>query len=101
MTTILNQKPVTLAEVKALVKNIEEKETLNEYMKKFSKLSLADATKLMQELSALNNIKLREEHFVKIADFLPQDSEDLAKVVSEVSLSDEESQAILAVVKKY
>jgi DNA-directed RNA polymerase subunit F len=101
MTTVLNQRAVTLAEVKSYAKNFETNEVMNEYMKKFAKLSAADSAKLIEELSALNNIKIREENFVKIADFLPQDNEELAKVVSEVSLTDEEMQAILAAVKKY
>ena len=101
MTTVLNQRAVTLAEVKSYAKNFETNEVMNEYIKKFAKLSATDSAKLIEELSALNNIKIREENFVKIADFLPQDNEELAKVVSEVSLTDEEMQAILAVVKKY
>jgi len=44
---------------------------------------------------------LKEENFIKIADFLPVDAEDLNKICNETSLSEEEIQAILAIVKKY
>jgi len=98
---ILDQKPITLSEVKSLAKNLDEKSPLAEYLKKFAKLSVADSNKLLGELRALNSIKLREEHFVKIVDFLPQDNEELAKVVSEASLTEEEMQAILSIVKNY
>jgi DNA-directed RNA polymerase subunit F len=98
---IINQKPINLAEAKSLAKNLEENVALSDYFKRFAKLSTADATKLIDELRALNNIKLKEEDFVKITDFLPQDSEELAKVVSEVSLTEEEAQAIFLIVKKY
>ena len=38
-------------------------------------------------------------HIVKIADLMPEDEEDLNKVFTEVSLSQEEAQAILSTVK--
>lgn len=98
---ILNQKIVTIAEAKSYVKNLEEKQALHDYFKKFSTLSLEQANKLVSEVKALNNIKLREEHFVKIADMLPSDSEELAKIANDVSLTEEEAQAILGLVKNY
>jgi len=98
---ILNQKSITLAEAKSLVKNLEENKVLDDYFKKFAKLSQTDAVKLVDDLRALNNIKLKEDDFVKLTDFLPQDSEELSKVISEVSLTEEEAQAILALIKKY
>ncbi len=98
---ILDQRPVSLAEVKALAKNLDESSPLADYLKRFTKLSSADSNKLISELKALNNLKLRDEHFVKISDFLPSDNEELSKVLSEVSLTEEESQAILAIVKNY
>ena len=98
---ILDQHPITLSEVKALAKNLDEKSPLHAYLKTFVKLSAADSKKLIDELRGLNSIKLREEHFVKIADFLPQDSEELSKVASESSLTEEEMQAVLSIVKKY
>lgn len=98
---ILNQKAVTIAEAKSYIKNLEEKQALNDYFKKFSILSVADAQKLITELQGLNNMKLREEHFVKIADMMPSDSEDLAKITNDVSLTEEEAQAVLSLVKNY
>ena len=98
---ILDQRPITMSEVKSLAKNLDEKTSLYEYLKKFVTLSAADSNKLLDELKALNSIKLREEHFVKIVDFLPRDNEELVKVVSETSLTEEEMQAILSIVKKY
>ncbi|HVY01363.1 MAG TPA: hypothetical protein VHA12_01205 [Candidatus Nanoarchaeia archaeon] len=98
---ILNQKMVTIAEAKSYIKNLEEKQALHDYFKKFSVLTLANAEKLMGELKALNNIKLREEHYIKIVDMLPSDSEELAKIANDVSLSEEETQAILSLVKNY
>jgi DNA-directed RNA polymerase subunit F len=98
---ILNQKIVSIAEAKSYIKNLEEKQVLNDYFKKFSILSFANAEKLIGELKALNNMKLREEHFVKIADMMPSDAEDLAKITNDVSLTEEEAQAVLSLVKNY
>jgi len=98
---LINKKPVTIAEVKEHVKSLDETTPIRIYIKKFSSLSKADALKLIEELRALNNVKLKEENFIKIADFLPVDAEDLNKICNETSLSEEEIQAILAIVKKY
>ncbi len=98
---ILTQKIVTIVEAKSYVKNLDEKQALNDYFKKFSTLSLDKAHKLIEELRALDNIKLKEEHMVKIADFLPADSEEVTKIAHDVSLTEEEAQAILSLVKNY
>lgn len=98
---ILSKKPLTFAEVKSLVKNLDEKLILSEYLKKFNSLSNADATKLADAVRALNNPKIKEENIVKIVDFLPSDSEDINKIFNEASLSEEETHAILNIVKEY
>ena len=99
--TILEKTPMTLAEVKEIVKDLEEKQPLKDYLKKFAKLSKEKATKLKEELVKLNNIKIKEENIVKIVDFLPKDAEDLNKIFTEVTLSEAEINEILEVVKKY
>ncbi len=98
---IKNRTPQTLAEVQSHVKDLDEKKDLKDYLKKFTELTKEKAEKLKEEVRALNNLKLKEENIVKIVDFLPKDSEDLNKIFTEVSLSEEESNAILEVVKKY
>ena len=101
MTLILSKKPVTIAEAKSLAGDVAEKRAVHGYFKTFGKMKKADADKLVGELRALNNPKLKEEHLVKIADFLPQDLEDVNKIVSDAGLTEEEANAILAIVKKY
>ncbi len=98
---ILAKRALTLAEVEAHIGKDEEKRPIHEYVKSFVKISKADAEKLTKELHALNNPKLREEKIVKIVDLLPKDSEDLNKIFNDVSLTEEESQAILTLVKEY
>ena len=98
---ILDKRPVTLAEVKELVVNLDEKPVINDYLKKFTKLSHDKAKKLFNELKELNNVKLNDEKIVKIVDILPQTNEDLNKILVDTSLSEEETNAILEIVKKY
>ena len=98
---ILNKKPLALGEAKALVDDSDEKKLVRDYLKKFSKLEKKDAEKLMNEIRALNNPKLKEENIIKLADFLPTDLEDINKILSESGLSEAESNAILEITKKY
>jgi len=98
---ILDKKPLALVEVKSLIKGLEEKKQMESYIKKFSKISKADAEKLAAEIRALNNPKINEENLVKILDFLPANSEELNKIFIEVSLSEEEANSILEIIKKY
>lgn len=97
---ILNKTPITLAEVKENVKDVENK-AMEDYIKAFAKLSKSDVVKCTEAITALNNPKIKEENIVKILDFLPKDSEDLNKIFLDVALSEEESNAILDIIKKY
>lgn len=93
--------PVSMAEARKLVSDREETKMVVDYFKKFTKLSEEKAKELIEELEGIGNVKLRAVHFVKIADFLPRDLEDVHKVVNDVSLNEQEANAILDVVKKY
>ena len=98
---ILSKKPLNLAEVKILAGGIEDKKPITPYLKAFSKLNKDKANKLAEEITALNNPKLKEESIIKIVDFLPQDLEDMNKILVDVGLTDAESNAILEIIKKY
>ncbi len=97
---IINKTPLTLAEVKENTKDMEN-EIMQNYIKAFVKMSKSDAHKCADEIRALNNPKIKEEHIMKIIDFLPKDAEDLGKIFMDVTLSEEESNAVLEIVKKY
>ncbi len=90
-----------LAEVKEIVDKLEENEEMKLYLKKFTKLSKKDALKLKEELTALGNVKIREEHIIKLVDILPKDAEDVNKIFSDTGLTEEETNAILEITKKY
>lgn len=78
----------------------EQKNTL-EVLKKFIKVDLKKVDELMAELKKIE--KLRERQIVSIANFLPQDKDDLRAVLHKdySSLTDEEIDAVLKTVKRY
>jgi len=98
---IIKMQPLNLAEVKELVKNIEEEKELMVYLKKFGKLSKSHAEKLNEELKNLGNVKIKDEYKIKIIDFLPKTTEDLNKIFMGVSLDEKEANEILSIVGKY
>ena len=94
-------KPLSLAEVKDLIGDVEDRKELKDYIKKFGKLSKEDSLKLGEEIRGLDNMKVKEENIVKIVDFVPKNSEELNKIFTDVSLDEEECNKILEIVKDY
>jgi len=98
---ILEQREITLAEVKDLTKDLEDKKQITDYLKRFGKLTKEKVSAITEEIKALNNIKVKDSDIVKICDFLPEDAEDLNKIFIEVSLDEGEVNAILEIIKKH
>ncbi len=101
---IKDKKPITLAEARELLKSSEgEKSKASaDFIKKFTKLSAAEAEKLKKEIMALDIVKLKEEDIVKIVDFMPEDAEDIRKIFYgyDISLEQDEITKILETLKK-
>ncbi len=98
---VVSRKPLTLAEAKELIKDLEEKQVLHDYFKTFTTLSAHDAKECVQKLHALNSQKLNDAHIVKLVDVLPKDIEDVNKVCNDLSLTEEEASAVLAITTKF
>lgn len=98
---VKEEKPITMAEVVSLVGTSEKAEEIKKFIKNFNNLSLDKALKIKEEITNLNLIKLKESHIVKIVDFLPKDNSELNKVLSDVSLDQEEVSKILDIVSKH
>ncbi len=98
---ILNKKPLMLSEVKEYVTDSEESKVMIDYLKSYCKLTKEKGAELHKEITGLNNPKIKEEHVVKIADLLPKDAEDLNKIFMDVILTEEETNTLLAIIKKY
>ena len=98
---IKESRPISMAEVVNMVGDSEKAEAVKKFVKGFDVLKFEKAKELQDELVALDLIKLKEEHIVKIVDFLPTDAAELNKVIVEVSLDADEVNKILEVAKKY
>ena len=94
-------KPLSLAETAQIVKENEGKQELEPYFKKFVVLKLKDALALRKELEALDNHRVKQEHIVKIIDFLPEDASDVHKIFIDVGLDEKDIKQILDIVSKY
>ena len=70
------------------------------FIKKFTKLNSKEAKELRKKLGDLDMMKLRTEQIVKIIDLLPENQEDLNKIV-DVSLDEDETKKILETIKEY
>lgn len=95
--------PLNMQEVKKTLGSVEEserKKLLESFIKKFSKIDAKKAGKMKQELEALEFLKMKAEQIVKIIDLLPEDASDLNKIFTDVSLSEDETNKILEVIKK-
>jgi DNA-directed RNA polymerase subunit F len=97
---INNSQPLSLAEVKHYMKD-STNEVMHAYLKEFCHIEFAEAKKLEEEIRAINSPKVREEHIVKIIDFLPKDAEEVNKIFADVSLTEQEANAFVEIVKKY
>ena len=98
---IHSKTPVTMSEVKEIVDKLDEKEELKTYLKAFTKLSKKESEKLKEEIQNMKNMKIKDEHVVKVADFMPANQEEVRKIFIDTSLTDEETNAIVEIVKKY
>ncbi len=70
------------------------------FIKKFTKLKSKEAKELRKKLENLDMMKLRTEQIVKIIDLLPENQEDLNKIV-DISLDEDETKKILETVKEF
>ncbi len=98
---IRNSKPLTLAEVTELAGDSDKEKEVKSFIKGFIKMKPDKAKEMKKELEDLGLLKLKDTHIVKIVDFMPEDASDINKVVTDVSLDQDEVNKILEVVKKY
>ena len=99
---ILDRTPLNLDEIKEILKNLDDsdkKEEMEAYLKKFLKTKTEKAKKTKEGLEKLDLLKMKREHIVKVVDLMPQDSSDLNKIFTDVSLNEEETNKILNVAK--
>jgi len=104
---VLTEDVITDVEAKKLLEEREKESELKyeqknslEHLKKFAKIDTKKIENLVKGLTSVE--KLRDKHIVLIANFLPQDKDDLRAVLHKeyTSFSEEEIEKILEIVKK-
>jgi len=99
---IKNNEPLSMAEaIEYAKKDSESGKEIIGFIKKFTKLKSAEAKKLKKKLKELELIKLNDKHIVKLVDFLPEDSEEVKKIVVDANLNEDETKKILETIKEF
>ena len=71
------------------------------FVKKFVILKPEKAKELKKKIQDLDLLKVKEEHITKIIDLMPETSEDLSKIFSDVSLDEDETKKLLEAIKEF
>lgn len=104
---ILSSKPVSISEVKDILKKREkegelgyEQQTSMEYSENFSKHSKSESEKLIKQLT--KNSKIDEETAIKIIDLSPKNADTLKSILikDKIDLTDEEVTEIVKMFPK-
>lgn len=98
---ISEERPVTMTEVVTSVGDSDKGDAIKKFIKNFKLLNAEKTEEMKEELKALDLIRLKDEHIVKIVDFVPTTASELNKVIIEVSLDQDEVNKILDVTKKF
>jgi len=94
--------PLSMAEATEYIE--EEKESgveLKKFVKRFVKINPEDAKKMRVKLESLELMKVKSEQIAKIIDFLPEDTESLNKIFTDVSLDEDEAKKILETIREF
>lgn len=104
----LSETPLALAEVKAILHSVEKRDEsltflsnkAKEHQEVFVALSKVKKDELYAKLTGLNLTRLKEEHYCKIIDFLPQNLEELKVILQSypLSLSKKDQESIVVAV---
>jgi len=107
----IEEKPLTLAEVKEIMGKISKRDTeLNyrsgktkDFLENFSTIDTKTKAEIQKKLKELDLTRLKEEHIAKIIDFLPKNLEDLKVVLAAYPLSmpKKDQEAIVKVTQEY
>lgn len=102
-------KPVSISEVKQVLKKVEkerkellyEQKIALEHATKFAKINVKKTNDMLKELMKLDFIK--ENQAYKIADILPDTEDDIKTIFAKerVTIGENEIKKILDIVKKY
>jgi len=94
---IEHKESLSISESQEYLKNPE----IKSFVKDFAKLKKEKAKDLRSKLEGLKLIKLNQNHISKLIDFLPEDKEDVNKILTDVSLDENETSGVLQTIKEF
>ena len=107
----IESKSMTLVEAREILHNIEKRDKelgylsnkAKEYLDGFVTLTVEKKDELLKKLQDLGLTRLREEHMMKIIDFLPKTIDELKVVLQAypLSLPKKDQEAIVGAVKDF
>ncbi len=106
---IIEQKPVTLSEVKKALESSNEEDQnfritkTKEYLDYFAKLSEKEAKELKKKIEDLNIPRLKEEMIVKVVDLLPKSEEEVSLIFQAypITISSQNLKKIASTVEEF
>jgi len=98
---IINNNPLSMVETAEYIKKSEVSDGILQFIKKFSRLDIKKAKAVEEKINALELMKVKPEHIIKIIDICPENAEDLNKIFTDVSLDENESNKILEAIKEF
>jgi len=97
---IKESEPLSMGEAIENIDKTSGAETLT-FIKKFTILKSNEAKEMRMKLEKLGILKLDSKSISKIIDVLPENSEELNKVFTGLSLDDDESKKVIDIVKEF
>jgi DNA-directed RNA polymerase subunit F len=71
------------------------------FIKKFTDTDVKNAKDMRKKLRELNMIKLNEQNITKIIDMLPENAEEINKILLSANLDEDETKKIIDIVKQF
>ena len=106
---IIEEQPITLLEMKENLEAIEKRDKslnfrsnkTNEYLKLLVTNKKKDQDDIKKKIAALNILRLKERHIVKLLDLMPEDLDSLKVIISgeNMTLTDEDLKKLLESLK--
>jgi len=99
---ILKNEPLSMAEAHNYIKKSEagNAEALG-FIGKFTKTKVKESAEIRKKIGDLQLIQLGDSHIVKIIDILPESSEELSKILSNVTLGEDDAKKIIDIVSEF
>ena|SRR3989338_4399091 len=108
---IISETPLSMATIKEDLAKIKERDgelsfranKTDEYLAQFVKISKKEADQLYKDLEALEIPRLKDIHFIKIVDLLPQTEDDVKIIIQSypVTISAENAKKIAKTVSEF